>query len=67
MLTHSTTLTSVFPFDIQNRWLWKAEIIFTLVFLIFLKRPWFFLNYLYYRELSHTVLQNYRIAAFVNR
>ena len=40
--------------------------IFTLVFLIFLKSQWIFLIYLYYLELSLTVLQNCRITAFVN-
>ena len=48
-------------------WLWIAEIIFTLVFLIFLMLlSQLQLAYLYNLELSLTVLQNYRITVFVN-
>ena len=43
MVAHSTILISQLAV-FQNRQLWTAEIIFTLVFLIFLEGLWFFLN-----------------------
>ena len=54
----------IFLPHIYNRRFWIAETIFTLVFLIFLKSQWFFLNYLCYLEPPLTVLENYRITAF---
>ena len=65
MFDHSTTLISRF-FTSYLKQLWIGEIIFTLVFLTFLKNQWFFLNYFYDLELSLKVIKNYRIAAFVN-
>ena len=67
MFDHSTALISQFP-----HFIWKQAtldsyvIIFTLIFLICLKSERFFLNYLYYLEVSLTVLQNCWITAFVN-
>ena len=55
MFAHFSTLISRFP------------MIFTLVFLVFLKESMFFSKLLIFScELSLTVLQNYRIRAFVN-
>ena len=52
-----------FPTSYLNKWLWIVEIIFILVFLIFLKsRWWFFLNCnLFSYIIFLTVLQNNRI------
>ena len=44
MFAHSPTLISRFAHFISNRWLWIAEIIFTLIFLVFPKIQWFFLD-----------------------
>ena len=68
-LTFYNINITIAPLYIQSRCLWIAEIIFTLVFLIFQESiilSQLQLAYLCYLELSLTVLQNYRMTALVN-